>query len=117
MLDPNLTITQQINDGTLHPALVAAYKAGLEGFAFSGGEVDWGHENAAWRQGKSDHKRRKLLNAHVEIAIKALELLDVECKLLLEGRLRLADGALLDRLAHLAGDVRSHALASKRAQS
>jgi hypothetical protein len=57
------------------------------------------------------------LNEKLQTAIKALESLDVEGKLLLEGRLRLGDSALLDRLADLACDVRSHARYSKRAQS
>ena len=59
----------------------------------------------------------KELNKKLQTAIKALESLDVDGKLLLEEQLKLGDSALLDRLAHLAGDVRSHALASKRAQS
>ena len=116
MLDPNKTITQQIDEGTLHPALMAAYKVGLEGGEFTGGKVDWGYEHTTFRQGKIDRCERKLLYRHLEIAIKTLELLDVEGKLLLEEQLKLGDSALLDRLAHLAGDVRSHALASKRAQ-
>ena len=121
MRDYNLTILQQIDEGTLHPALIAAYQAGLNGESkcpsnlLPSGSIDC-DEMSAFSEGRNDLRKKKLLDSHLMIAIKALELLDVECKLLLEGRLKLGDSALLDRLAHLAGDVRSHALASKRAQ-
>ena len=118
MRNYNLTFQQQIDEGTLHPALIAAYQAGLNGEPkcigglLPSGSVDC-DELSAFHEGRNDLREKKLLDSHLEIAIKALELLDVEGKLLKEGQLRLGDSALLDRIADLAGDVRSHALASK----
>ena len=117
MLDPNKTITQQIEEGTLHPALVAAYQAGLKGDAnYLVGSIDC-DEMASFHEGSKDLRKRKLLNSHLEIAINVLELLNVEGKLILEEPLKLGDSALLDRLAELACNVRSHALGGIRAQS